>query len=65
MTIDGRRAQRVTVPRNTGDAACAQAVLDNLVTAALPGSLAPGRHRIAITARSAAVALDRLILTSP
>ena len=63
VTIDGELAQRVAIPRVTGDAAWTQAVLDNLITTAVPGTLSSGRHRIVITARSSAVALDRLILT--
>jgi hypothetical protein len=64
VAIDGMPGRRIAWPRATGSPAWSQGVLDNLLT--MPaGRLEAGRHRVAITARSTGVALDRLTLTRP
>lgn len=64
VSIDGGAPIALTVPRQVGNAAWVEGVLSNQVKVAVPGTLASGPHRIAVTARSGGIALDRLIFTT-
>ncbi len=58
--VDGRREQ-LRAARVTGDTAWAQAVLDNRIVVAVPGSVAGGRHRLTLGALDGGVLIDRVV----
>jgi hypothetical protein len=55
VSIDGGAPIALTVPRQVGNAAWVEGVLSNLIKVAVPGQLASGPHRIAVTARSGGI----------
>ncbi|WP_294061005.1 glycosyl hydrolase 115 family protein [Sphingomonas sp.] len=57
LGIDGK-AYPLSIPRETGDAAWAQAVLDNRVSAEVPATLAAGTHRIELRAETGGVLVE-------
>ena len=60
--LDGATHQ-IRVPRETGDGAWSQAVLDNRITAPVGDPIAGGVHRIALSATGGGVLVDRLVAT--
>jgi len=64
VTIDGGAPIAITVPRQVGSAGWVEGVLSNQLKVAVPAALTLGAHRIAVTARSGGIALDRLIFTA-
>ncbi|NKI98183.1 glycosyl hydrolase 115 family protein [Novosphingobium sp. SG707] len=64
VSIDGGAPIAITVPRQVGSAGWVEGVLSNQLKVAVPAALTPGAHRIAVTARSGGIALDRLIFTA-
>ncbi|KQN06828.1 glycosyl hydrolase 115 family protein [Sphingomonas sp. Leaf25] len=60
VRIDGRD-ERLVVERATGDAAWAQAVLDNRIVVAVPGSVGGGRHSLTLAATGGGVLVDRVV----
>lgn len=63
VSIDGGAPIALAVPRQVGNAGWVEGVLSNQLTVPVPTTLKPGAHRIAITARSGGIALDRVIFT--
>ncbi len=57
LRIDGK-AYPLSIARNTGDAAWAQAVLDNRISIEVPGGIAGGNHRIELLAESGGVLIE-------
>jgi hypothetical protein len=61
VSLDGGGAIPITIPRVVGGQPWVSGVLENLLSVPVPATLAQGPHRIAITARSGGIALDRLM----
>jgi hypothetical protein len=59
VRIDGR-PYRLAVPRNTGDSAWAQAVLDNRISVDLADAIPGGRHRIALLAENGGILIEAI-----
>jgi hypothetical protein len=57
LRIDGK-TWPLSVARNTGDAAWAQAVLDNRISIEVPTVIAGGSHRIELLAESDGVLIE-------
>ncbi|MBT0670493.1 glycosyl hydrolase 115 family protein [Novosphingobium profundi] len=62
VRIDDGAPQALELAHPAGSAAWTQGVLDNRLWLAVPGTLSPGHHRIAITATGTGIALDTLRL---
>lgn len=60
VSIDGKPARSISVKREVGSSAWVGGVLDNLLRVPLGEVLEPGVHRIAISALTGGVALDRI-----
>lgn len=59
LRIDGK-AYPLSVARETGNAAWAQAVLDNRISVEVPGALAAGSHRVELLAESGGVLIEAM-----
>ena len=64
VTIDAGTPIPISISREAGSPAWAEAVLDNLLRVVATPELAAGDHTITIVAKSSGVAVDRLILVN-
>lgn len=62
VILDGKR-HRLTAPRNTGDDAWKQAVLDNRLALSLPEAIEGGTRTITLATEGGGMIVDRLVLT--
>ncbi|HVJ02304.1 MAG TPA: glycosyl hydrolase 115 family protein [Sphingomonas sp.] len=64
LRIDGRDYP-LSVKRETGDAAWAQAVLDNRISVEVPAIIAGGNHRLELVAQSGGILIEAVRFTVP
>lgn len=62
LSLDGA-SHSIGVPRETGDRAWSQAVLDNRIAVPVAEAIDGGAHRIALSAKGGGVLVDRLVAT--